>query len=42
MISGLVSLGIAGDYVYFGAIREMLPLKASLIVAPRRPPTSVG
>ncbi|GLS18241.1 chloride channel protein [Labrys miyagiensis] len=34
MISGLVSLGIAGDYVYFGAIHEMLPLKASLIVSP--------
>jgi H+/Cl- antiporter ClcA len=34
MISGLVSLGLAGDYVYFGAMREMLPLKASLIIAP--------
>lgn len=34
MISGLVSLGIAGDYVYFGAVHEILPLKASLLVAP--------
>ncbi|WP_413989198.1 chloride channel protein [Labrys okinawensis] len=34
MISGLVSLGIAGDYVYFGAVHEMLSLKASLLIAP--------
>jgi len=34
MISGLVSLGLAGDYVYFGAVHEMLPLKASLMIAP--------
>ncbi len=34
MIAGLVSLGIAGDYVYFGVMRQTLPLKAVLIVAP--------
>jgi H+/Cl- antiporter ClcA len=34
MISGLVSLGIAGDYVYFGAVHETLPLGAALLVAP--------
>lgn len=34
MIAGLVSLGIAGDYVYFGAMRESLPLKSVLIIAP--------
>lgn len=34
MISGLVSLGVAGDYVYFGAVQDTLPLKASLIIAP--------
>ncbi|HEX5182186.1 MAG TPA: chloride channel protein [Allosphingosinicella sp.] len=34
MISGLASLGIAGDYVYFGALRESLSLRAVLIVAP--------
>ncbi|MDQ0391239.1 chloride channel protein [Labrys monachus] len=34
MISGLVSLGLAGDYVYFGAMHETLPLKGSLMVAP--------
>jgi H+/Cl- antiporter ClcA len=34
MISGLVSLGIAGDYVYFGVLRESLPLRSVLILAP--------
>ena len=34
MISGLVSLGIAGDYLYFGAMHDVLTLRASLIVCP--------
>lgn len=33
MISGLVSLGVAGDYVYFGSVHEMLPLGAALLIA---------
>ena len=34
MISGLVSLGVAGDYVYFGVMRETLPLHTVLMLAP--------
>jgi H+/Cl- antiporter ClcA len=34
MISGLASLGIAGDYVYFGVLRESLSLRAVLLAAP--------
>ena len=34
MISGLVSLGLAGDYVYFGAMGGTLPLRAMLLVSP--------
>jgi H+/Cl- antiporter ClcA len=34
MISGLASLGIAGDYVYFGVLRESLSVRAVLIAAP--------
>lgn len=34
MISGLVSLGVAGDYIYFGAMHQTLDLSAVLIVAP--------
>jgi H+/Cl- antiporter ClcA len=34
MISGLVSLGLTGDYVYFGVVTEVLPLRAMLLVAP--------
>lgn len=34
MISGLVSLGIAGDYVYFGAMTRHLALRDILILAP--------
>ena len=34
LIGGLVSLGIAGDYLYFGAVHESLSLKASLMIAP--------
>ncbi|MEW9307769.1 chloride channel protein [Labrys neptuniae] len=34
MISGLVSLGIAGDYIYFGSVHEALPLGAALLIAP--------
>ncbi|HYZ47527.1 MAG TPA: chloride channel protein, partial [Sphingomonas sp.] len=34
MIAGLTSLGIAGDYVYFGAMGRTLPLASTLIFAP--------
>ncbi len=34
MISGLVSLGIAGDYLYFGEVRDVVSLKAALILCP--------
>lgn len=34
VVSGLVSLGIAGDYVYFGAMHETLRVGSVLLVAP--------
>ena len=34
MISGLVSLSIAGDYIYFGVMRDTLPVSDVLLVAP--------
>lgn len=34
MIAGLVSLGIAGDYVYFGAMRQMLAVSSMLVICP--------
>ena len=34
MIAGLVSLGVAGDYIYFGAMHETLHLRAVLFAAP--------
>ncbi len=34
MIAGLVSLGIAGDYVYFGTMGQTLGLQAVLVVTP--------
>lgn len=34
MISGLTSLGIAGDYVYFGTMQSTLNLRAVLLIAP--------
>ncbi|PZQ22097.1 MAG: chloride channel protein [Sphingopyxis macrogoltabida] len=34
MIAGLVSLSIAGDYVYFGAMRATLPIIDVLMIAP--------
>ena len=34
MISGLVSLGIAGDYVYFGVVTRHLALQDVLVLAP--------
>ncbi len=34
VISGLVSLAIAGDYVYFGAMRQTLPVASVLIITP--------
>ncbi len=34
MIAGFVSLGIAGDYVYFGVMRQTLALGATLAIVP--------
>jgi len=34
MISGMVSLGLAGDYVYFGTMSQALPVQDMIIVAP--------
>ncbi|MFV1918390.1 chloride channel protein [Sphingomonas sp. MJ1 (PH-R8)] len=34
MIAGMVSLGIAGDYVYFGAVHQTLKLHRVLLLAP--------
>ncbi|MEO8724254.1 MAG: chloride channel protein [Sphingobium sp.] len=34
MISGLVSLGLAGDYVYFGAMNGNLPFRTLFVVTP--------
>ncbi len=34
LISGMVSLGLAGDYVYFGAMSTTLPLRQALLVVP--------
>lgn len=34
MISGLVSLGIAGDYLYFGAMHQSLSLGSAIVAAP--------
>jgi H+/Cl- antiporter ClcA len=34
LIAGVVSLGLSGDYVYFGAVGETLPFGAVLRVAP--------
>ncbi len=34
LISGMVSLGIAGDYVYFGAMTTTLSLRQALLVVP--------
>jgi len=33
IISGMVSLGMAGDYVYFGAVAAHLPLGSAMVVA---------
>ena len=34
MIAGLVSLGIAGDYVYFGVMRQTLSVSAMIVICP--------
>jgi H+/Cl- antiporter ClcA len=34
MIAGLISLGIAGDYVYFGVMRQTLAVGAMLVICP--------
>jgi H+/Cl- antiporter ClcA len=34
LISGMIALGVAGDYVYFGIVGETLPLRSVLILAP--------
>ena len=34
LIAGLVSLSVAGDYVYFGVMRDTLPVTDVLLIAP--------
>ena len=34
LIAGLVSLSVAGDYVYFGVMRDTLPIADVLLIAP--------
>ncbi len=34
MVSGMVSLGLSGDYVYFGAVHQSMPVLISLLIAP--------
>ena len=34
MISGLVSLGLAGDYLYFGAMHDVVTLRGALVLCP--------
>ncbi|MCX7285807.1 MAG: chloride channel protein [Novosphingobium sp.] len=34
MIAGVVSLGLAGDYVYFGAMAQRLPVADMIVLAP--------
>lgn len=34
VVAGLVSLGIAGDYLYFGALHDTMALSSGLIVVP--------
>ena len=34
LISGMIALGVAGDYVYFGIVGETLSLRAVLVLAP--------
>jgi H+/Cl- antiporter ClcA len=34
MISGLVSLGLAGDYLYFGAMHNVLSWRSALVICP--------
>jgi H+/Cl- antiporter ClcA len=34
LLAGIVSLGLAGDYVYFGAVGGTLPIGATLRIAP--------
>jgi H+/Cl- antiporter ClcA len=34
LIAGMVSLGISGDYIYFGAMRQTLGFQQALIAAP--------
>jgi H+/Cl- antiporter ClcA len=34
LIAGMISLGLAGDYVYFGVVGETLPFRSVLFLAP--------
>lgn len=34
MVAGLVSVGLSGDYVYFGLMTQTLPIPAMLVAAP--------
>jgi H+/Cl- antiporter ClcA len=34
LIAGMISLGLAGDYVYFGIVGQVLSVKATIVIAP--------
>jgi len=34
LIAGMVSLGVSGDYVYFGIMRQTLSARETLLAAP--------
>nr|WP_242653286.1 chloride channel protein [Sphingomonas jatrophae] len=34
LIAGMISLGLAGDYVYFGVVGQTLPVRSTILLAP--------
>lgn len=34
LISGMVSLGLAGDYIYFGEMKQSIPFLSGILIAP--------
>ena len=34
LVAGMISLGLAGDYIYFGLVRATLSIRSTLILAP--------
>ena len=34
LIAGMISLGLAGDYIYFGLVGQVMSLRATLLLAP--------